>query len=114
MRLVLFAVSYTHLHMLHLEAASPEIKRWRKLLGYVVLPNVIQPMWAWEGYAMYAENHFGTQGRLSDTLYDMYLREMALGNHFEPSHLLGGYSYLDRWPGQKMCIRDRLPTEEQL
>ncbi|WP_367354302.1 hypothetical protein [Atribacter sp.] len=90
-------------HMLHLEAASPEIKRWRKLLGYVVLPNVIQPMWAWEGYAMYAENHFGTQGRLSDTLYDMYLREMALGNHFEPSHLLGGYSYLDRWPGQNGC-----------
>ena len=90
-------------HMLHLEAASPEIMRWRNLLGYIVLPNVIQPMWAWEGYAMYAENHFGTQGRPSDTLYDMYLREMALGDHFEPPHLFGGYSYLDRWPAQSGC-----------
>lgn len=90
-------------HMLHLEAASPEIKRWRKLLGYVVLPNVIQPIWVWEGYAMYAENHFGVQGRLSDTLYDMYLREIALGDHFESPYLLGGYSYLDRWPGQNGC-----------
>jgi len=90
-------------HILHLEAASPEIKRWRKLLGYVTLPNVIQPIWVWEGYAMYAENHFGTQGRPSDTMYDMYLREIALQDGFEPPYLLGGYSFLNHWPAQNGC-----------
>ena len=90
-------------HLLHIGAASQEILRWRNLLGYVVLPNIIQPMWAWEGYAIYVESKFGFGGRSTDTVYEMYLRDMALRDQFLPSYMLTGYSYLDNWPGQTGC-----------
>ncbi|MEI6157528.1 MAG: hypothetical protein WCP87_04100, partial [Atribacterota bacterium] len=90
-------------HLLHTTIASEGIARWRELLGFVVLPGVMQPMWAWEGYAVYGEKKFGEGGRTDDTTYDMYLREIALRDGFLSPYLVGGYSFLDSWPGRLGC-----------
>ncbi|HSV30644.1 MAG TPA: hypothetical protein VLH40_01300 [Atribacteraceae bacterium] len=87
-------------HLVHLGAVGPDVEKIRQVLGYVALPNMLQPIWVWEGYAMYGESLFSNGNRNGNPVYEMYLRDMALREAFVPRHLLAGYSFLDAWPGR--------------
>jgi len=87
-------------HLLHLGAVEGGFTTLRSLLGYVVLPNMVQPFWVWEGYAMYAQGTAGARAGADHPVYRMYLRDHALRDDFVPPHLLRGYSFLERFPGR--------------
>ena len=87
-------------HLFHLGAVGEGFTLLQSILGYVVLPNVVQPMWVWEGYAMYAQGLAGAGGGADNPVYRMYLRDHALRDDFVQPHLLRGYSFLERFPGR--------------
>ncbi|NSW76527.1 MAG: PD40 domain-containing protein, partial [Candidatus Atribacteria bacterium] len=86
-------------HLVHLGAVGENLEWLRSLLGYVVLPNVIQPFWVWEGYAMYGEGMLTGRG-VKNPFYAMVLRTQALSGGLLPHYLLRGYSFSRKWPGR--------------
>ncbi|MEN3185233.1 MAG: hypothetical protein ABDK92_01160 [Atribacterota bacterium] len=86
-------------HLVHLEAVGRNLEWLWSLLGYVVLPNVIQPLWVWEGYALYGEGMLTVRG-VQNPFYAMVLRTQALSGTVLPPHLLRGHSFPKNWPGR--------------
>lgn len=86
-------------HLVHLGAVGENLEWLRSLLGYVVLPNVVQPFWVWEGYAMYGEGMLTGRG-VKNPFYAMVLRTQALSGELLPHYLLRGYSFPRKWPGR--------------
>lgn len=79
-------------HLVHLGAVGENLEWLRSLLGYVVLPNVIQPFWVWEGYAVYGEGMLTGRG-VGNPFYAMVLCIQALSGELLPHYLLRGYSF---------------------
>lgn len=85
-------------HLVHLGAVGKSLQFWRSLFGSVVLPNVIQPFWVWEGYAMYGEGML-TERQALQPFYAMILRTQALSGKLLPHYRLRGYGFPREWPG---------------
>jgi len=86
-------------HFLHLQEVGENLRLLRSLLGYVVLPNLIQPFWVWEGYAMYGEGKI-TGREIPSPLYQMVLATQAIEGGLWPQHFVRGYSFPPEWPGK--------------
>ncbi len=104
---VLIAHEYAHVLHLNLRAGGSEAIRriFGRVPGYTY-PNMFQPYWMLEGYAIMAESMLTEGGRADDSVYDMYMRtsfnEDAL-YHFD--QIQGQYN-LESWPpgGQSVYI----------
>ncbi len=86
-------------HLLYLGTVGENLKLWQSLLGRVVLPNVVQPFWVWEGYALYGEGKINEREAVSP-LYWMVLRTQALTGELPPHRFFRGYSFFPEWPGR--------------
>lgn len=79
---MLFVHEYTH--TIHIDMAEGANHFARDIFGRTVLPNAIQPQWLIEGYAIFNETNYTTQGRGRSSFVEMQLREAALQNLWPP------------------------------
>lgn len=91
-------ITHEYMHILHLDQVSGTSKILRNIFGRIILPNQILPYWMIEGYTVYAETQYASGGRGSDTLFDMYLREMYRNNKLLEPDQVSSYNSLESWP----------------
>ena len=85
-------------HLVHIGLiSSPLMILARIIFGDIVLPNMFQPSWMMEGYAIYNETRFTPGGRLKDPSFDMMMRADFLEGKLLPMERWLSSSY--RWPG---------------
>jgi hypothetical protein len=73
---MLFVHEYTH--TIHIDMVHGFNRFFRSLFGRSILPNAVQPQWLVEGYAIFNETNYTTQGRGRSSFVEMQLREAAL------------------------------------
>jgi Tol biopolymer transport system component len=85
-------------HLVHIGLiSSPLMILARLIFGDIVLPNMFQPSWMMEGYAIYNETRLTPGGRLKDPSFDMMMRADFLEGKLLPMERWLSSSY--RWPG---------------
>ncbi|SDL10608.1 hypothetical protein [Halarsenatibacter silvermanii] len=102
-------IAHEYAHILHLNIRSEGAENLRRIFGEVpsyTYPNMMQPYWMLEGYAILAETHLTGGGRAEDAVYDMYIRTAFLEDdlyRFDQIH--GQYDH-NGWPpgGQAVYI----------
>lgn len=89
-------IIHEYTHILHLDNIGGLAKAINAIFGRVWAPNVVQPRWLVEGYAVWQESMRTTGGRLRSTQFDMYLRMDALQNRLLRLDQIS--NSIDRWP----------------
>ncbi|MDD5223281.1 MAG: hypothetical protein PHE84_04770 [bacterium] len=92
-------VLHEYTHILHLDQARGLTAVFRKILGRVIFPNMVEPTWLIEGIAAHTETELGGKGRGRSPFSDLVLQTAAREKRFPP--IDRGSGTLASWPGGK-------------
>jgi len=94
-------IAHEYAHVLHLNLRSGGSETIRNIFGRVpsyTYPNMFQPYWMLEGYAILAETMLTEGGRADDAVYDMYMRTAFLEDSLYELDQIHGQYNLESWP----------------
>ncbi len=94
-------IAHEYSHILHLnirDGGSDGIRRTLGKIPMLTTPNMLQPWWMIEGYAIIGETKLTEGGRAEDSIYDMYLRTAFLEDSLYYFDQIHGQYDLDSWP----------------
>jgi len=98
-------ITHEYAHILHLDMVKGEFKLFRQLFGRIPListPNILQPYWMIEGYAVYAETEYTAGGRGNNDIYSMFLRTAFSTDQVYRIDQIHGMYDLGQWlPGSR-------------
>lgn len=90
-------ITHEYTHILHINTVHGIPKLLRYCFGRIILPNVLQPIWLIEGFAVHNETRETMGGRARGAFYDMMLRMAALEGKFNTIDQASTYPV--SWPG---------------
>jgi Tol biopolymer transport system component len=90
---------YTHILTTDMTRGLSNISR--KVLGKVIAPNTLFPLFLTEGYAVYSETKFSKLGRLNSSYYKMLMRTHIVENKFFPFDQWVSYE-ITKFPGAEL------------
>ncbi|NRA35793.1 MAG: PD40 domain-containing protein [Polyangiaceae bacterium] len=94
-------VTHEQAHVLHTDNMSGVPAIVNAVLGRTYAPNMAQPRFVLEGFAVALESQLSSAGRIRSSLFDMYLRADVLEDRLAP---LDQLSHLPRrWPGGNLA-----------
>lgn len=85
-------------HILQFEPARGFYTWLRPILGNIVAPNLLMPLWWKEGMAVEMETRFSPRGRLRSTYQDASIRALLLEKKFSDNDLPQANEVLPSWP----------------
>ncbi len=102
-------IAHEYAHVLHLNLREGGSASIRNIFGRVptyTYPNMFQPYWMLEGYAILAETMLTEGGRAEDAVYDMYMRTAFYEEDLYYFDQIHGQYNLESWPpgGQSVYI----------
>lgn len=110
---------YTHILSFHNTKGLYTPLRW--LLGSTVSPGYFQPTWYQEGIAVYTESHLSNGGRLRNSTYNAYKKELkafnvSLANEQDTNlYPFGSAPYIyGSWLNQNLLGSDDLESASKL
>jgi hypothetical protein len=89
-------VSHEFTHILHTDNIRGIPALVNAVLGKTLAPNQVQPRWILEGYAVFQETARTSGGRLSNSMWDMYMRTDVLENNVATLDQMS--NIVRRWP----------------
>ncbi len=102
-------IAHEYAHVLHLNLRAGGSEAIRRIFGRVptyTYPNMFQPYWMLEGYAIMAESMLTEGGRADNSVYDMYMRISFIEETLHNFDQIHGQYNLETWPpgGQSVYI----------
>lgn len=89
-------VTHELTHVLHTDNIRGIPTLVNAILGKTLAPNQIQPRWILEGYGVYHETARTSGGRLSNSMWDMWMRADVLENNIATLDQVS--AFVRRWP----------------
>lgn len=91
-------ITHEMTHIMQLEPASGMYKFIRPILGTIVAPNILMPLWWKEGMAVEMETQFSPQGRARSSYQDASIRAFVLDKKLFEHTLPRANEVLPSWP----------------
>ena len=89
-------VTHEYTHVLHTDHIRGIPAIVNAVLGKTMAPNQVQPRWILEGYGVYQETARTSGGRLSNSMWDMFMRTDVLENNLATLDQMS--NIVRRWP----------------
>jgi len=91
-------ITHEMTHIMQLEPASGMYRYIRPVLGTIVAPNLLMPLWWKEGMAVEMETQFSPQGRARSSYQDASIRAFVLDKKLFDYTLPRANEVLPSWP----------------
>lgn len=85
-------------HIMQFEPAGGVAKFLRPILGTIIAPNMLMPLWWKEGMSVELETQFTPRGRLRSTYQDAQLRSFTISESWDKYPLPQANEVLPSWP----------------
>jgi len=95
-----YVFTHEYTHILHMEIVEGGAIMSRLFFGRVLFPNLINPGYILEGYAVYMESHHGEGGRIYNPRFEALMRMDVLENNIKTISQAGIATI--KWPGRNL------------
>lgn len=95
-----YVFTHEYTHILHMEIVEGGAIMTRLFFGRVLFPNMINPGYILEGYAVYMESHHGDGGRIYNPHFEALMRMDVIENNMKTISQAGIATI--RWPGRNL------------